>query len=117
MARFEDTPDLFGVGVGAGTYANINCDWCRTKYSGRETADGEATSDESITWTDFGDLQICDCCFEKVENAVLERMDAIVPWFIRILAKRRERLAGREAMIIELKKALLHDVPSAEVTH
>jgi len=32
MARFEDTPDLFGVG-GCSTSFRIQCDWCGTVHN------------------------------------------------------------------------------------
>ena len=36
MARFEDTPELFGGGAGTGTTGNIICEWCGTNYGNRE---------------------------------------------------------------------------------
>lgn len=110
MARFEDTPGLFGVGVGGGTYGDVTCDWCGTEYTGREGKDGEATGDEAISITYFGDLQIASCCFEKVEEAVLSHIDVIVPWFTRILRKKRNRLSGQEGRLKELQRVLSETV-------
>lgn len=108
MARFEDSPELFGAGVGSSTCGNITCQWCGTDYSGREDADGEASmSNDSIGFTRFGDFQICDCCFEQVEDAVLSRIHDIIPWFIRILQSDKQRLQNQENMLEELKRHLL----------
>lgn len=106
MARFEDTPGLFGIGVGGATYGNITCEWCGTDYAGRQDKRSEGFSDEAIGNTHFGDLQVCDCCFEKVEAAVLSRMGDIIPWFIRILKARRTELKSKERMLVALRKAL-----------
>lgn len=107
MARFEDSPDLFGYGAGQGTYGNIGCGWCGKKYHDREDRQGNPKTDESILFTDFGGLQVCECCFEEVEAAVLERMDDIIPWFIRILEKRQGKMDQMAAMIAALRKTLI----------
>lgn len=106
MARFQDTSALFGES-GGGTSGNIKCEWCGTDYNGRESKDGTAkSSSETICFEDFGGRQICDCCFEEVEAAVLALMPRIIPWFIRILQSRRRQLEGQEAMIGQLRRAL-----------
>jgi hypothetical protein len=97
MARFEDTPDLFGVGVGGGKDGPIKCEWCGKTYP---------AGNESISFTVFGDKQVCDCCFEIIEEAVLDRIDDIVSWFIRILKNKRKILEDREETLRELKKTL-----------
>lgn len=101
MARFEETMDLFGRGVGNGTLGNIACDWCGTEYPDRAYPLSDATP-----FTKFGDLTVVECCFEKVEEAVLSRMGDIVPWFTRILISDRRTLEQREGMIVGLREAL-----------
>lgn len=106
MARFEDTSGLFGQG-GGGTGGNIKCEWCGKNHTGRENKGGEAkSSSETIYFDNFGDLQVCDCCFEEVEAAVLPLMPRIVPWFIRILQSKRRHLEQHEAMVAALRVAL-----------
>ncbi len=104
--RFTDSPGLFGHGAGAGTYGNITCDWCGKDYLDRESEEGDSFSDESIGVAWFGSKQICDCCFEAVEEAVLNHIDDIIPWFIEILASKRTELEDSENMIARLKKGL-----------
>lgn len=106
MDRFEDTPGLFGSGAGIGTSANVSCDWCGAKYEGREREDGEPLEDNvSIGLANFGGLEICDCCFEKVEDAVLARMGDIIPWFARSLKAKRASLERFEGMVSEALRA------------
>lgn len=106
MARFEDTPGLFGVGGGGGTYGNISCEYCGTAYGNRESAEGEATADESIGVVVFGKKQVCDCCFEEIEEAVLSHMGDILPWFLRILQTQKQRFEQREGFLEKIKDAL-----------
>jgi hypothetical protein len=108
MARFEDTPELFGGGAGTGTTGNIICEWCGTNYGNRENEQGEPTSldNESISHTTFGGKQICECCFEAVENAVLQRMEDIIPWFTRILQARERQTEAMQRLIAQLRETL-----------
>ena len=92
MSRFEDTPALFGVQQGMGTYADISCQWCGTDFTGREGEDGEAISTESICVDHFGKKQICDCCFAELEEAIIRNMPRILPWYFRLLKSRKANL-------------------------
>lgn len=100
MARFEESSGLFGQ-PGGGTGGNIKCEWCGKNYTGRENKEGEA-----IFFDQFGRLQICDCCFGEVEAAVLSLMPRIIPWFIRILRRKRRQLTQYDVMIAELQRVL-----------
>lgn len=106
--RFEDSPDLFGCGMGIGTYGNILCEWCGKVYDGREDESGDPNSSEnkSISVTHFAGKQICDCCYEKIENEIISRMDDIIPWFIRILEEKHKNIHRFEAIIERLKEEL-----------
>lgn len=104
MARFETSPNLFGTS-GAGTDGDIDCDWCGKQYTGREDEDGRGVS-ESISYTRFGRLQVCDCCFEEIENEILHRIDDIIPWLIRIIEARKKYTAQQEAAIARLRRVL-----------
>ena len=97
MSRFENTPELFGSGLGASTSGGITYDWCGVEYP---------EGDESIGHTSFGGKQICDCCFETIETAVLKRMEDIIPWYIRILNEKEKGIRQRKAQIKGLKAAL-----------
>jgi len=84
--RFEETPDLFGGGMGSGSTDELICEWCGNVYE-RQPACGD-----SVSFTHFGNKQICYCCFEKVENAVLKRMPAILKWYRRLLDAKKKQL-------------------------
>lgn len=107
MARHEDTIGLFGVDGGVSTYGNITCGWCKTEYTDRESDDDpDVVSNEPLGWVQFGDLQVVECCYEKVEEAVLSRMGYLVPWFMRILERNRQGLERQENMIASLRETL-----------
>jgi len=68
--RFEDTPGLFGAS-GVSTEGNIKCEFCGNEYLDREDGAGEAFQDmDPIYFCDFAGLQVCQCCFERIEKAV-----------------------------------------------
>lgn len=78
MSRFEDGPELFGCGIGISTGYKIKCDMCGTIYNKESKDDEPSTEGDSVCYTIFAGLRICDCCFEKVENEILKRMDDIL---------------------------------------
>ncbi|KKL24678.1 hypothetical protein LCGC14_2412900, partial [marine sediment metagenome] len=102
--RFEDTPELFGGGVGRGTYAQRTCDVCGIVHNEGCGCgeDDEGLSEDSVTWTCFGPLVVCECCFEAIEKAVLARIDDIVPWYGRILNARHAAQEDREKALREV---------------
>jgi hypothetical protein len=91
--RFEDTPGLFGVGICAGTSSTLICDWCGTKYPEIDPID------DSRRYANFGDKQVVECCFVKVESAVLGEIQNILPWFTRLLEARRAKLAEDNTLV------------------
>jgi hypothetical protein len=100
MARFEDTPGLFGWGAGGGTNREIVCDWCK------ETYPDTGENGDSTGYLQFGDLQIAECCFEKVENAVLGEMRQILPWFIRILESKDKTTKEFKKLTSQIQETL-----------
>lgn len=90
MERFEDSPDLFGRGMGSGTCGELQCDWCGKVHN--KGCGNNNLSDVTVKFTYFGELQICEDCFGEVEQAVLSRMKDILPWYKRILDLRRKAL-------------------------
>lgn len=85
MARIIPGGGLFNTDEGrVATCRNVHCDWCGTTYTDREDETGEGYGD-SIEIAQFGHLQVLECCFEKVEAAVLANIGDIIPWFLKIL--------------------------------
>ncbi len=102
--RYEDTPELFGGDCGSGTYGDITCGICQTAYNQGADEKGDYNGD-SVTWTSFAGLDICNCCFEKIENEVLGRMGQILPWYKRLLLARRKSLEKHEQDCKNVDKA------------
>lgn len=90
--RHFDTPDLFGEGFGSGTCGDIYCDVCKTLFN-EGNDKNEQYDGESVGFTNFAGLTVCDCCFERVENEVEQRMPQILVWYRAIVEKRREDVA------------------------
>ena len=100
--RFEDSPNLFGCGLGYSTCGDIECDICKVLHNeGNDAA--EDYDGESVCHTEFAGLTVCGCCFEAIENAVLARMRDILPWYGRILKEQREVFKQSEE---DLRRAL-----------
>ena len=98
--RFEDSHGLFGTNSGFGTTRALTCDFCHQTYPEK------AVGDDGIAVDNFGDRQICPCCFEKVEKAVLENMGRILPWFLRILMSKKKTIEDLEQVVRDIQKAL-----------
>jgi len=90
MARFEDSPDLFGAGFGDSTSRELICEYCGKVYN--KGIDDDSSDDEGIDvpYTQFAGKQICYCCFEKIENEIIRRMPDIVRWFKRRIDCQKE---------------------------
>lgn len=100
--RFEDSPELFGGGAGMSTTGSVHCQFCGETYE--DTADIQ-----SVVFTTFAGLQVCHCCFEKIEGEILCRMQDILPWFSRILASRRKRTDALQELLNSVKDAILRN--------
>lgn len=105
MARHEDTPDLFGGGVGIGTAGTLRCGICGNVYN-PDADEKEDYSGDSVGYTNFAGFIVADCCFEDVEREVLSRLEDILPWFARIVAKQRVLIGNRERAIQAIVAAL-----------
>lgn len=92
--RFNDSPELFGVGVGSSTYGDIECEWCGAKYNQGEDDRGVYDGD-AVTWTEFAGKTVCDCCFEKIENEIWKRHDRVMDWYVKILDDKTEKIVAR----------------------
>jgi len=99
--RFENTPGLFGVGVGVSTCGSYLCDICGTAYN--EDDDGtEDYEGESVATAEFAGLHVCGNCFETIERDVLLRMPDIISWYKRLLEARKRRLSKDESLLKSL---------------
>jgi hypothetical protein len=98
--RHEDSPDLFGCGIGSGTCGDITCDLCKVTHNEgndkRADEEGDCVYLEtpSVLHTRFAGLTVCDCCFEKIENEIERRMRDILPWWRKIQEERSQRIKG-----------------------
>lgn len=99
MARFKDSPGLFGYGAGTSTTGGLTCELCHNEYPEQDP------SDEGHAFAWFAGLQVVDCCFERIENAVLNSVSDIIPWYTEILKARRKRLEADEARLAALRQA------------
>lgn len=100
MTRFIDSPELFGREVGQSTNSDFCCAICGNKYGDPEDVQG--VGDNFVRYTDFAGLEICENCFEKVENEVLHRMPDIINWYTKMLTKRHLTLSLEEQRVRRL---------------
>jgi len=89
---------LFGTGVGTATCGDIKCDFCGTLHNeGNDAA--EDYDGDSVSWTSFAGLTVCECCFPKIEQEVYRRMDDILVWYRRVQDRKRKRLEKTEELL------------------
>ena len=100
MARFEDTPDLFGSGMGWSTAGEFTCCICGITFN--EGADETEDYDNDIGIINFAGNNVCEGCFEHVEQEILNRMDDIIPWYKRYIEAHRKRVDKEQALIDSL---------------
>jgi hypothetical protein len=89
MARFIDSPELFGCGTDISTCGDFTCAICGVKYNNGNDKT-ENYNDESIPVATFAGVKICGDCFEKIENEILCLMPDILRWYKKILDRRAE---------------------------
>lgn len=110
MMRFEDTPGLFGDSSGASTEGYFQCEFCGKEHNQDFNENTGEGSDYSICITHFAGIDVCEECFERIENEILRRMEDILPWYSRILKTRRANLESNEkALETVLKIAEVED--------
>lgn len=103
-SRFEDTPELFGNGIGHSTVGPIICEWCGNNYNlDNIDSDGDIINPhiDSICITEFAGKEICDCCFKKIEDEIFRRISDIIPWYKRILEHHKRRINKHYKMLKE----------------
>jgi hypothetical protein len=89
MARFIDSPELFGRGTGISTCGDFTCAICGVKYN-TGNDETENYDNDSVQVTTFAGVKICGDCFEEIENEILLRMSDILQWYKKILEHRAE---------------------------
>ena len=99
MARFEDSPELFGVGVGSGSDGPLTCNLC-----GREYPETPGETQAHLTY--FAGMQVADCCFEIIEAEIIRRMPSILSWFERLVQKAEVTVVQRQEALKSLREAL-----------
>lgn len=98
--RFEDSPDLFGCGVGRATLGTIECDCCGMVYNKEADDEHEDYSlSEDIRHTEFAGMTICECCFERVEAAVYRRRIDLLKWLNKINESRSKKITEERALL------------------
>jgi hypothetical protein len=91
MARFIDSPGLFGIGIGTSTECEIRCEFCKKLYNKGETHEMPA-SGNTVGYTVFADKTVCACCFEKIEFAIWDQRETIIEWLRAIVVLQRADL-------------------------
>lgn len=93
MARHFDTPELFGGEVGSGTCGDLHCAFCNQTYNAGADRKGDYHARDSVTYTNFAGLVVCDACFESVEDEIEGRMPQILRWYRQIVERKRAEVA------------------------
>ena len=101
MTRFEDSPDLFGGGIGCSTHGEFTCLICGTACN-KGNDETENYIGDPVGYTDFAGGCICNDCFEIVEFEILKRMSDILPWYKRFLDNTKKRTAYMENLVKEV---------------
>ena len=81
----------FKCGVGSSTEYDLECGWCGAVYN--DGADAKNELGEEVLFINFGHLVVAECCFSKLEGAVLGWAPDIVAWF-DWRARRHDQLAA-----------------------
>jgi hypothetical protein len=107
MARFEDSPNLFGYGVGDSTDGEVICEICGNVYNkgiGIDENNEDEDCGDSVRYTEFAGLQVCECCFDKIENEILKRMPDILSWYKRVVESQKKSVQDNEALLKGLQE-------------
>ena len=99
MSRIIDSVNLFGCSVGRTTQGEVKCDICGKIYNKGADTTEQYEDYDSVGVADFGDLQIVDCCWEKIENAVLDNMNNILIWYDAILEMREKTTKNKRTLL------------------
>ncbi len=92
------------LGCTGGTCGPVTCDWCGIKHNpcpkGYDVC--KNCSDErchvihdDVSFIQFGDKQICDCCFDKLADAIAGILPSFLPEYKKAL-KQRAKLINEQ---------------------
>lgn len=107
MARFEDSPSMFGEGGGGSSYAEVECGICgmvrNEGFGVYEEGDSPLRDDDTETpLSDYAEPEylfaghmLCEDCAEKFENEILQRMPSILKWYRRYLDMHKNNIVRR----------------------
>ncbi len=107
--RFENTPELFGGGSGRGTSGEITCRLCGITHNAGTDEEGRlpgGDSGETVVWTDFAGVAVCEDCFGQIEEEMLNRLSDFLPWVARRIAERKRMSREYELNVREVLAAL-----------
>jgi hypothetical protein len=104
MSRIFDTVNLFGVGSGFSTQGEIKCEICGKVYNKGADEEGEDYDDySSVSHTMFAGMEVCECCYGKIEDEILHRMSSILDWYRNIVKLREEKIKSDNEKLRGLK--------------
>jgi len=104
--RIFDTKFMFGVGSGISTCGTLDCDICNQTYNPGADENEEYDDSNYISYTQFGDLVVCEHCYETVENAILTNMSTILSWYTKILENRKNNLDNSISQVKAISELL-----------
>lgn len=101
MTRSQDTPGLFGGGVGSNNADDgVKCIHCGKYYPKAKD------ENDTVSYVFWCGGKVVECCYEKVENEVLINMKLIIPWFTKLLKKKNESNEGLKKLVAIIKRYL-----------
>ncbi len=101
MTRPENTPGLFGGGVGSNNAdAGVKCIYCGKFYPKAKD------ENDTVSYTFWCGSKLVECCYEKVENEVLFNMKIIIPWFTRLLKRKSESHEGLKKLLAIINRSI-----------
>jgi hypothetical protein len=101
--RFEYSPGLFGSDKASCTGGKIRCDFCGKTYNNPPSWK-RCFAVHNVHYIIFCGKIVCECCFEHIEEEIIERMDIIPAWFAR-----REEWMKHKRHLVELVKKLTYE--------
>ncbi|MDR0475078.1 MAG: hypothetical protein LBH43_15565 [Treponema sp.] len=111
MARFEDSPDLFGRSPGISTCGDFTCSICGTRYN-TGNDENEDYDGDSIEVTTFAGAEVCGNCFERIEKEILRRMTDILSWYKRLLLSQKKDFDNFDVFIKSISEFWSNDEKS-----
>lgn len=112
--RLFEEHGLFASGVGNSTASYLRCGLCGTEYNTHDKdseCDMSGPESEWVRHTNFAGLEIAECCYGRIEKAVLDRRTDVLGFICRIIARERTVLRTDEALLSQLESRGKRDVP------